>query len=300
MLKLFKNAKDSAAKAARPLRAHGKTDRTTIGELEIEYWHAQSGEHTIVFVHGNSAGKEVFFKQFEALSSKGYSLLSIDLPGHGGSSDSKTPEQDYNFPAFAILLKKLLADLGIQNPLMVGWSLGGHVVIEMAGRGFHLAGAMIFGTPPVGPGMGADFQRAFLPTEAMAVTLNPSPSSDELNAYIKGLYGSYSPSDAFVRLAKRMDGAVRGHMGAHWATGDEGCHQRTVVAGWEKPLAVLHGDEDQFVNGQYLDALAWRNLWRGDVIHLPGVGHAPFIERPEEFNALLSDFAADVFAGANS
>lgn len=179
--------------------------------------------------------------------------------------------------------------------LCVGWSLGGHVVIEMAGRGFDMAGAMIFGTPPMGPGLGPDFEKGFRKTAAMAVTLNPSPTKEELATYVKGLYGSFSPPLSFTRLAERMDGAVRAHMGAHWAAGDHGCHQKTVVAGWNKPLAVLHGDDDEFVSGGYLEGLTFRNLWRDQVHHLQGVGHAPFVERPEEFNRLITEFARDVF-----
>lgn len=295
---MFSNPRGGALKAARGLRKIGEIDRQSIGDLEIEYWRAGAGSKTIVFIHGNSAGKEVFHHQFATLSRQGYSLLAIDLPGHGGSSDSKSPERDYNFPAFALLVKRLLAALNIETPLLVGWSLGGHVVIEMAGRGFDIAGAMIFGSPPVGPGLGEDFERAFLPSEAMAVTLKENPSSDDLATYVNGLYGSLNPRpEAFARLAERMDGAVRSHMGAHWAAGDEGCHQKTVVAGWDKPICVIHGDEDVFASGDYIVNLKWRNLWRNEVIRMEGVGHAPFVETPDRFNSILSAFSADVFAG---
>lgn len=298
MLNLFNTGRSNAAKAARSLRAVGEIGRMPVNGLEVEYWRYRRGPRTIVFLHGNSAGKEVFHRQFDAFAKKDYSLLAIDLPGHGGSSDSKSPEADYCFPAFALLIKRLLAGLGITSPLLVGWSLGGHVVIEMAGRGFDLAGAMIFGTPPVGPGF-ADFEKAFLPSEAMAVTLKEAPTAQELNRYVKGLYGSLEDvPDAFIKLAERMDGAVRSHMGAHWAKGDEGCHQKTIVAGWEKPLCVLHGEMDEFVSGDYLGALAWRNLWSGEIIRLPTAGHAPFVETPDRFNELLSAFAGDVFSQA--
>lgn len=301
MLKLFNRSHAAAAKAARSLRAVGDVDRIAVNGLEIEYWRHQRGPDTIVFIHGNSAGKEVFHSQFDALAEQDYSLLAIDLPGHGGSTNSRSPQADYNFPAFALVIKRLLSALKIESPLLVGWSLGGHVVIEMAGRGFDLAGAMIFGAPPVGPGLGEDFERAFLKSEAMAVTLKEAPSARELKLYVRGLYGSLAaPPDAFLRLAERMDGAVRSCMGAHWATGDEGCHQKTVAAGWEKPLCVLHGERDVFVSGDYLRDVAWRNLWGGEIIRIPGVGHAPFVEAPEHFNEILSHFASDVFADAEA
>jgi len=296
VLNLFNKTKGGVSKATRPLRVVGDIGRHSIGDLEIEFWRAGTDPKTVVFIHGNSAGKEVFHHQFPALLRAGYSVLAIDLPGHGGSSDSKTPERDYNFPAFALLVKRLLTALKIETPLLVGWSLGGHVVIEMAGRGFECAGAMIFGTPPVGPGLGEDFATAFLPSEAMAVTLKENPSPKDLQTYIAGLYGSLTPTpEAFVRLAERMDGAVRSQMGAHWAAGDEGCHQKTVVAGTDCPFCVVHGEDDVFVSGDYLKSLFWRHLWRDEIIVMPDVGHAPFLEAPDTFNTLLLDFCKDCF-----
>lgn len=147
-----------------------KTEYIDIDDLRIAYKLVRGTNDAVVFIHGNSAGKDVFGSQLQALDDQGYTVLAVDLPGHGESSDSAVPERDYTFPAFALLIKKLQDALEIKSPLIVGWSLGGHVVLEMAGRGFDMCGAMIFGTPPLGPGM-ADFEAAFLPSEAMAVTL---------------------------------------------------------------------------------------------------------------------------------
>lgn len=266
-----------------------------IGDLNIAYRRQGVGVNTLVFIHGNSGGKAAFDAQFSGLKNSGYNLLAIDLPGHGESSNSEHPEKDYNFPAFALLVKRVCEALDVKNPIVIGWSLGGHVAIEMAGRGFDMAGLVISGTPPLGPGMD-DFETAFLPSEAMAVTLNPTPTDAETRVYVHGLYGSLDPvPETFFALAARMDGAVRSHMGAHWAGGDYGCHQKTVVAGWAKPICVIHGQADEFVSETFLRDIDWRNLWRDEIHFLPSIGHAPFIEDPETFNRLIGEFAADVF-----
>lgn len=270
--------------------------KIAIGNLKIAYLRRPATEKTILFLHGNSGGKRAFHKQFSGLADTDYTLIAVDLPGHGDSSDSLQPEQDYNFPAFALLIKRFCEALNIASPLFVGWSLGGHVVIEMAGRGFDMSGALICGTPPIATGM-SDFETAFLPSEAMAVTLNPEPSETETNIYIQGLYGSLDPiPQAYHDDATRMDGAVRANMGAHWGSGEHGCHQRTVVAGWDKPFCVIHGTDDVFVSEAYLDSIIWRNLWRNKIQKLRGIGHAPFLETPETFNTLLREFADDVIS----
>jgi len=59
------------------------------------------------------------------------------------------------------------------------------------------------------------------------------------------------------------------------------------------PLAVLHGAGEQLVSLDYLRSLNLSGLWRGEIIMLPGVGHAPHLEGPALFNPLLGDFARD-------
>ncbi|MEO0411531.1 MAG: alpha/beta hydrolase [Pseudomonadota bacterium] len=282
--------------AAQNLRKRGSVGEMQVDDLTIAYWLLKGGPNTIVFLHGNSAGKEAFYQQFEGLADTGYTLLALDLPGHGSSSNSLTPAADYTFPAFAALTARVLTALNIKRPLIVGWSLGGHVVIEMAGQGTDLAGALICGTPPVGPGHTEDMQTAFIPSPAMAVTLKENPAPQELSIYVAGLYGSLAPLPAaFPALAQRMDGAVRSTIGDHWLSGKEGYDQRTVVAEWDKPLAIIHGDDDVFASKDYIDALASRALWNGGAVRMPGVGHAPFLEAPEVFNRHLQAFASDVF-----
>jgi len=285
----------SADAALEEYRSVGELIRRDVDGLGIECWYLESGPQTILFLHGNLAGKEVFYRQFEALTDSGYSLLALDLPGHGGSSDSSNPERDYSIPALALTIRRLLEDLGIERPLVVGWSLGGHIAIEMAGRGFDLAGLMIFGTPPMGPG-GTEFERAFVPSEAMQVTLKAERTPLDLAVYLRGLYGRLEcVPEAFVALARRADGRCPACIGAHWSSGTEGCHQRTVVLGWERPVCMVHGDEDVFVSRDYLHSLPASGFWLKSLIVLPDVGHAPFLEATETFNGTLASFARCAF-----
>ena len=286
-------------RSGRPLRHEGKANRISIGDLHLSVWRTGSAPHTIVFIHGNSACKEVFYEQFDALSRTGYSLVAIDLPGHGCSADAPHPEKTYTISGYALILKKLLDQLELHRPLVVGWSLGGHIAIEMAGRGVDLAGLALCGTPPAGPGL-EEMSAAFTTDPAMAVTMEENPSQDELNLYTESLYACLPEiPQHFLNAASRTDGRARRIMGENWARGLEGCHQKTVIAGWERPICVMHGAQENFFTLNYLENLTWRNLWRGQINTIAEAGHAPFIERPQCYNALLADFAQDVFKSEN-
>ncbi len=285
----------AVASATAKIRTIGDTGQINIGGLDWSYWHLPAGPNTIVFIHGNSAGKEVFYKQFEALSSSGYSLLAIDILGHGSSSNATQPDEEYNTPAFALNLYRLLASLKISRPVIFGWSMGGHIAIEMAGRGFDLAGLMISGTPPFGPSI-VDFERAFKKSAAMEVTLKPERTAEDMEVYRKGLFGTFANRpEAFDLLVERADGRCPERSFAHWATGEEGCHQRTVVCGWDRPICVLHGNNDVFVSDEYLKTFPEERFWQSRIIRMEDIGHAPFLEQPETFNTFLLEFCADCF-----
>ncbi len=266
-----------------------------IDDVQISYRRIVRGAETIVFIHGNSACKEVFHRQMHAPALKSYSLLALDLPGHGQSSDAAVPEDQYTIPGYARLIQLTLERLGIVRPLIVGWSLGGHIAIEMVGHGCDFSAAMIMGTPPAGPGI-KHLAEAFRPSPVAAVTMSDEVDPEALRDYARAVYGSLDPvPQLFVDAAFRTDGRSRLIMGEHWSKGESGSDQRDVVAGWPRPICVVHGRDDEFVSSDYIDGLIWGNLWRDKVQYIEQVGHAAFVEAPELFNELLSEFAGDVF-----
>ncbi len=65
------------------------------------------------------------------------------------------------------------------------------------------------------------------------------------------------------------------------------------MANLTQPLAVLHGAQEQLINGDYFKTLTMPTLWRGAVQIIPGAGHIPQWETTEQFDALLDGFMAD-------
>lgn len=60
-----------------------------------------------------------------------------------------------------------------------------------------------------------------------------------------------------------------------------------IVAHLKQPIAMLQGAGEQFINLEYLRQLTIPTLWRGTVQVLPGVGHAPHVEAPEDVADVL-------------
>ncbi len=178
--------------------------------------------------------------------------------------------------------------------MLVGWSLGGHIAIEAAAQGLPLAGIVISGTPPVGPGL-EHMGDAFIPSESMGLTGKPDFTDEEVVAFAnEGMGGAEFVNDGVLKAVARTDGIARQTMLTDWSTPGAGHEHRPFVAQWPQPIAVLQGEEDAFVSGDYLQSLEWKNLWRGEIQFFAGIGHAPFWQDPEQFNELLEDFLEDL------
>jgi pimeloyl-ACP methyl ester carboxylesterase len=90
----------------------------------------------------------------------------------------------------------------------------------------------------------------------------------------------------------RTDGRARSNLGASIRSGavrNEGAIVRDLKA----PLAVLHGGEEQLVNGRYFGSVAMPTLWRRAVQMIPDAGHTPQWETPQVFDALIEAFVQE-------
>jgi pimeloyl-ACP methyl ester carboxylesterase len=242
----------------------------------------------VVLIHGNSSSSRAFSRQLEGPLGRRLRLVAVDLPGHGESADANDPSA-YSLPGHARAVRAALDALGIDKAYFVGWSLGGHIALEMAPDLRDPRGFVIFGTPPLT--VREAMSDAFLPNPAMKFIFRENLDSVETSAYVAAFFrpGFADIPSFFLDDVLRTDGRARSNLGASLVPGgarDEG----GVVRDLEVPLAVLHGEEEQLVNGRYFDSVAMPTLWRGAVQIVPGAGHTPQWETPEAFDALLEAF----------
>ena len=258
----------------------------------IAFLQSRADGPAILFIHGNSSCKEVFGRQFAAAALGGYRLVAFDLPGHGASGDARTPERTYTFAGYAEVAEAVAGRLGLDRPVIFGWSLGGHIGLEMLGRGFAARGLMISGTPPVK----ADI-------ESLMAGFNIDPSAENLTGkrdfseadalayatHTSAVDGRVDPH--LLAMCRRTDGRAREIMFGSVAAG-QALDEREIVATTTVPLAIVNGHDDVFIQPGYFGGLAYSSLWPRGVVRLEGAGHAPFLQRPQEFSALLAEFAA--------
>ncbi|TQF06094.1 alpha/beta hydrolase [Kitasatospora acidiphila] len=196
----------------------------------------------------------------------------------------------YSLPGYAEVLVRFAAALDARDALVGGHSLGGHIALEAAPALTDCAGFAVFGTPPMAT-LEA-MPSAFLPNPLVSVGFTAEVTPADARAYAASQLapGSALPVAPMAEQILATDGAARAGLAASLAAGAF-TDEVAIAAGLDRPLAVLHGRDEQLVSLAYLESLHLPPLWRGAVQVIEGSGHSPQLEAPEALAKLLTEFA---------
>lgn len=264
--------------------------KLTIESIDISFVMSDGPKAPVLLIHGNSSCRDVFAHQISFLTKRGHAVVAPDLPGHGQSADAPNPCADYSFPGYARVLRRLMESLGLRGFHVVGWSLGGHIGIEMWSSQEAVKSLLITGTPPVHlSALGAS--QGFLTSPIMALAGKETFSRDDCLAYGRAMLdGEQDDGSRLWLTIARTDGRARRCMVENGLAG-VGIDEVDAVASCAKPIAILQGINDPFVQVGHIGRLTYKNLWSKNPIWLEA-GHSPHWRQPAEFNRHLGDFLA--------
>jgi pimeloyl-ACP methyl ester carboxylesterase len=113
--------------------------------VRLAYDDTGAGNPPIVFVHGWTCRRSDFAAQV-ARFSPSHRCVAVDLRGHG---DSDAPQQDYTIAGFADDVAWTCDRLGVRDAVLVGHSMGGAVVLQLAAARPDLARAVALLDPAI-------------------------------------------------------------------------------------------------------------------------------------------------------
>lgn len=279
-------------------------------------------DQALVLVHGNSSSSHIF-KHILAAPSISRRRIVVDLLGHGASENARDPGTSYTQRGYAEAVIEVLRQLQVRSFVVLGWSLGGHIGIEMLAllghadglggarrdAGLECKGLVITGTPPAnGPDQ---VKEGFDPSDGAAETTAKDDEDDEHMNYAAteewpdDVYttfpaeGAGRPYEPWMEaMARRTDGRARSVMWNSFA-GGHGVDQRRVLETSPVPCAVINGANEPFVNLKAVKRVKYRSLWEGQCYELSdghqGLGHTPFWENPGLYQPYLDRFVSYCF-----
>lgn len=254
-----------------------------VGDVQLFYTDDGHGEPAILFIHGWGCDSHDWIWQLDAFAS-GHRVIAADNRGHGRSS--VTPD-GYTPRGFARDLAGLLEQLETGSIVAVGHSLGGAIASVLAVDYSHLVRAIVVVDPSYG--WKQDRTEQF---SSLIPKLRDPNGSEIASAVFSILEGDNTP--AALRTWHR-----RRTLGTDWSVVTE-----TASGFIEAPDQFVERDRsEEYLAGRYCPVLAVyadpeRAAWEATTHRHPysrhfsweGAGHWLHQERPEEFNALVSDW----------
>jgi pimeloyl-ACP methyl ester carboxylesterase len=250
---------------------------TKLDDIRVHYKSLGTGDTALVFVHGWTCNMNFWRYQVPAFDGK-MRMILIDLPGHG---ESDKPKIDYTMELFAKSVDAVLKEAGVNKAVLAGHSMG-TPVIRQYDRLYpkKTAGLIVVDgalrAPKFKPGEFDKFVARFTgpdwkETLGQMVDGMTKDSPAEARQAIKSGMGS-APQHVTVSAMKEMFNP------AVWKDDEK----------IEVPLQVIVAkgpnwppDYEQFIR---------KIAPQVDYHVMDGVGHFLMMEKPKEFNDLMTAF----------
>jgi pimeloyl-ACP methyl ester carboxylesterase len=236
------------------------------------------GEHqqSLIFIHGSGSDHSCWSQQYSKLH-KQFTILAIDLPGHGRSSGRGENEVDN----YCLWIKKLLAQLQLKNPVMIGHSLGAAITLKFA---LHYP-QDVKGIVPVGGGIKMPVNSALLE----GLKTNPAEVIDLMCKFSLAKENRQKLFDPLKQsLSKANVDVLYGDLAA--------CNKLDLTNDIGKirtPALIICGAEDKMTPADFSRQIA-AGIRGSQLSLIEGAGHMVMLEKPAGFNPALSKFASAI------
>lgn len=248
----------------------------------------------IVLVHCNLCSLE-WWDELAPILAENHRVVRVDLLGHGGS---EKPGSGYSIPDQAGLVAGALNQLEVQGAVVVGQSTGAAVAVALAEQSSQLVDRVVAmsqaptndaGSLPVLARLG------YLPVLGQAM-YRLAPDFAIRDGFKEAFAPDFEPSEEFEEVI--VDG-YRAMTYTSFAESYDALEEfreeeplDTRITSAAVPLLAILGEADQAIETPVAQE-GWSDVPGVQIELLPGVGHTPQVEAPEESAELIVEFAAE-------
>ena len=243
-------------------------------------YHRHGNGPVLVFQHGYLGGYSLWTPQI-VFFSRMFDVIAPDLPGYAGSAHV-APSGTIGGMADAVV--DLLDTLGVGDFYLVGHSMGGMVVQEIAARQRNRVKKLVlYGTACSGA-----MPRRFEPFSETARTMQ-AEGIEATGArigktwFVEGENAPYYSLCQGSGAGTTLEAALEGLKAMPAWDGTAALETLTM------PTMVMGGDRDRSYSLPEMEYLS-RTIPDARLAILPGCAHNAHLEKPDLFNQILADF----------
>jgi len=254
------------------------------------YYEVVGSGDPVVFIHGNLGDRRHWDLQFETFGQR-FKAVRYDVRGFGKSSLPNEAQVYSHYEDLAALLDHL----GIESAHLIGWSMGSGVVVDFAialperTRSLTLVGPWAFGYSSPAT------QEIFSGMQQVQAALAAGGHAHAVEAWMSSPFFSRTIVDPAA--GDRFRAIADDYTFWHFARGDP---QKTLepkaagrVTDIRAPTLIVAGERDLAACLELADMFA-KSIPGSRKVVIAGAGHLMHMEKPEEFNEIVSAFVGNV------
>ena len=238
----------------------------------------------VLFLHGIGSNASYYRFQFAALSSQ-FRVVAWNAPGYWMSDNLKT--ENPNDDDYAKAVVDFTQALGLQKFILCGNSFGSVVAQAFAIRHPQRVARLILTGTGVGQQQVSPERREKFEARARRIRLGSYQYGD---AGVDNLVGPQATAALRAMLVEVARGTQAAGMLRAVSFRLSSFYTPDLAPAMTMPVLLVQGSEDRVNPRQENADLLLPQLSNGRLVELPGIGHLPEVEAPNDFNRLLLDF----------
>lgn len=256
----------------------------SVNQQIITYDEAGAGL-PVIFIHGYPLDRSIWAAQISGLADAAH-VISLDLPGHGGSQPAAEPT---TMEFFAARVAAFLDAKKIDRPVVLcGLSMGGYVSMAFARLYPQRLAGLIFTATRAAP----DSEEARQNRTKSIETVQKEGSAPVVSGMLPKLVSPATPQQqpALVDAIKHiMQGVPPATVMADLAGLRDRSDSRPTLKELHLPVCFIHGADDQIIPPK--EAEEMHAMVPGSTLEIiPAAGHLLNMEQPEQFNSIVRKF----------
>jgi pimeloyl-ACP methyl ester carboxylesterase len=217
-------------------------------------------------------------------------VIAVDLRGHGDSSNA---EAGHTIPHYARDLQRFIEALGLEQPVLLGWSMGAFVAFDYIRQfGTGAISGLIVCDEAASDFKWDGFEHGFLDLAELHSLMSDVQEDRESvwRQLVAEMFHSEQPqSDVEWMVAECMKLPIGGLSSILF---DQSVQDyRESVAAIDVPTLICWGRHDAITPVTGASDLKER-IPHAEVVLFRDSGHCPFLEESEKFNATVDEFMA--------
>ena len=253
----------------------------------------------IVLVHNAGASRHLWQRQLDHFADD-HPVFALDLYGYG---DSDVPASGYELDHYRDLLSAFLTDRGLETPILVGNCLGSAIIAHLLRTDDRPIGAVLINPLTEQTARAGGFGALLTPNRHTPVAVRNWLRRRGVPRFaarrtVSQWFSDPSLADRLALSGTLIDGLTKpGRLAAlSAAVADLDTLARLDVEGLPDgaaPVCTVWGVENQILSSEAGRVLN-RTLRPVREEWLDGCGHAAMIERAEDVNRIIAEFAASL------